>query len=86
MSGEANCKCGRDLALMCRECDMDVCSECLQLPKARARIAALEAVVGAVRDWDALFVWDEPFEGYDEEKALHRALAAHGNGDGGRGE
>ncbi len=37
--------CGRDLALMCRACDVDVCDDCLQLPKARARIGVLEADV-----------------------------------------
>ena len=68
--GEAHCKCGRDLALMCRECDMDVCDQCLQLPKARARIIELEA---ALREACDEYEDSSQYKG-DFMRAKHRDL------------
>ena len=42
----------------------------------RPSLTGMTALFHALREWDALFPsWAEPFEGYPEEKALHRALA-----------
>ena len=48
----------------------------------RTETALPPALLEALREWDACFVWDEPFEGYPEEMALHRALARLTGGTG----
>lgn len=56
-----------------RKATADSSSDEPQFPRTEEYLRLLR-IEQAAKAWDALFVWTEPFEGYDEEKALHRAL------------
>ena len=56
MSGESTCTCGRDLALMCRACDADVCDEA-EVARLRTTLALIAAVLRQIDDDEDSSAW-----------------------------